>query len=222
MVFMEDSERAAAIARDHGVDAGLHVNLTTPFNAPRSSSRLIELQQKVSRFLRWHHLAPAIYHPGLAASFDYVVKAQIEEFERLYGTTLKRVDGHHHMHLCANVVFQDLLPLGSIVPRNFSFKREEKGCINRIYRRWQDRWLARRHRLTDFFFALSPGDPSRMERICDLASRCNVEVETHPAKPEEYAFLMDGELLRLAGKVSVARGYVLRPMDRAACAGATA
>src|SRR5204863_4002166 len=31
MVFMEDSERAAAEARQHSVDAGLHLNFTTPF-----------------------------------------------------------------------------------------------------------------------------------------------------------------------------------------------
>src|SRR5438445_7602395 len=31
MVFMEDSERAACIAREKGVDVGLHLNFTTPF-----------------------------------------------------------------------------------------------------------------------------------------------------------------------------------------------
>ena len=45
-----------------------------------------------------------VYHPGLASSFEYVVKAQLEEYERLYGAPANRVDGHHHMHLCANVV----------------------------------------------------------------------------------------------------------------------
>src|SRR6185369_10838794 len=32
MVFMEDSERAAALARQHRVDCGLHLNFTTPFD----------------------------------------------------------------------------------------------------------------------------------------------------------------------------------------------
>lgn len=35
MVFMEDSERAAHAAREHHVDAGLHLNFTTPFTASR-------------------------------------------------------------------------------------------------------------------------------------------------------------------------------------------
>src|SRR6266480_4217678 len=34
MVFMADSERAADTARERGIDAGLHVNFTTPFSAP--------------------------------------------------------------------------------------------------------------------------------------------------------------------------------------------
>src|SRR5579862_5616853 len=33
MVFMEDSERSAVLARRSGIDAGLHLNLTTPLSA---------------------------------------------------------------------------------------------------------------------------------------------------------------------------------------------
>jgi hypothetical protein len=32
MVFMEDSERAAARTREHGIEAGLHLNFTMPFS----------------------------------------------------------------------------------------------------------------------------------------------------------------------------------------------
>src|SRR5712671_5161398 len=45
MVFMEDSERAAAIAQERGIDAGLHLNLTTSFSAPRCSAKLIKYQE---------------------------------------------------------------------------------------------------------------------------------------------------------------------------------
>ena len=100
-----------------------------------------------------------------------------------------RVDGHHHMHLCANVQVQKLLPAGTIARRNFSFAPGEKGAVNRLYRRWQDRGLARRHRMTDFFFSLPPMDtPGRLEGICDLATRATVEVETHPVNRDEYRF----------------------------------
>lgn len=210
MVFMEDSQRAAILARQYGVDVGLHLNLTTRFSGPQCPSRLIELQQKLARFLRSHPLAPVIYHPGLASSFEYLVAAQLEEFERLYGAPANRVDGHHHMHLCANIFLQKLLPAGTIVRRNFSFAPGEKGTINRSYRRWQDHGLARRHHMTDFFFSLPPLDLRRLEKICELASSFDVEVETHPVNSLECKFLMDREFDRCAGNFSIARGYLLR------------
>jgi predicted glycoside hydrolase/deacetylase ChbG (UPF0249 family) len=211
MVFMEDSERGAELVRQHKVDAGLHLNLTTAFTAAECSPHLMREQAKVARFLTSSRWATVVYHPGLVAAFEYVVKAQLEEFERLYGASAGRVDGHHHMHLCANVYFQKLLPAGTITRRNFTFAAKEKGWVNRLYRRWQDRGMARRHRMTDFFFALPPMEPrSRLEKICALAERYDVEVECHPATPEEYRFLMDGEFRRCAGGVEVARGYVLR------------
>ena len=40
MVFMQDSERAAGIAREHGIEAGLHLNFTTPFSAPGTPAPL--------------------------------------------------------------------------------------------------------------------------------------------------------------------------------------
>src|SRR3954470_23920215 len=33
MVFMEDSERAAALTREHSIDTGLHLNLTSPLTS---------------------------------------------------------------------------------------------------------------------------------------------------------------------------------------------
>lgn len=223
MVWMEDSERAAVLARQQVVDAGLHLNLTTPFSAPRVPAVLADHQQKLGRFLMSYRFARVLYHPGLESAFDYVVKAQLEEFERLYGVPPNRVDGHHHMHLCANVFFQKLLPAETIVRRNFSFAPGEKGFINRYYRGWQDRGLARRHRMTDFFFSLPPLAPrSRLEAIFALADRFNVEVETHPVVPEEYAFLAGGEIFRCAGKVGVASAYQLRSLEHTAAAGAGA
>jgi hypothetical protein len=217
MLFMEDSERAAALARQHGVDVGLHLNLTTPFSAAQCPSRLADHQRRLSRFLTLSRFTRVMYHPGLTASFEYVVKAQLAEFERLYGAPASRVDGHHHMHLCANVFFQKLLPADTIVRRNFSFRRGEKSSINRFYRNWQDRRLARRHRMTDFFFPLPPLEPrSRLENFFALANRFNVEVETHPVVPEEYEFLVHGKLFCYAGKTGVASRYVLRSCGGAA------
>jgi len=209
MVFMEDSDRAAAIARDHGIDAGLHLNLTNPFSAPGCPPELAKLQGQIASCLRRHRLAPALFHPSLRRSFEYVVSAQIEEYQRLYGRFPARIDGHHHMHLCTDVLAGRLLPRNIIVRRSFSFSRGEKSWGNRFYRKSVDLILARRHRLTDFFFSVTPLEPNRLRQIAALARKRAVEVETHPVNPEEYRFLIGGEFTRLLADVRIAPCYAV-------------
>jgi hypothetical protein len=219
MVFMEDSERAAEIAKEKAVDCGLHLNFTTTFSASNCPPRLKEHQAVATRYLRGHRLAQAVYHPGLASSFKYLVEAQIEEFTRIFGVAPRRIDGHHHMHLCANVLFGGLLPAGTIARRNFSFSPGEKRKINRLYRSAIDRVLARRHSLTDYFYSFPPLEPSsRIDAIFSMARRFIVEVETHPVNPAEYKFLTSGEILRRAGDLPIAREYTDPARVRAAVA----
>ena len=210
MVFMDDSSRAADLARQHSVDAGLHLNFSSPFEASHCPPRLREHQRKVSSYLLRHRLAQVVFHPGLRGSFGYVVRQQIDEYRRLYGAEPARFDGHHHMHLCANVVFDHLIPAGAIVRRNFSFQAGEKSTANRRYRRWLDGRLARRFRLTDFLFNLQPmEDVTRLDRIFALARGSVVELETHPTIPAEYSFLTNGELLRRTGGAPVLSRFTL-------------
>jgi hypothetical protein len=205
MVFMADSERAAAIARERGVDAGLHLNFTTQFSATACPTRLVERQQEVAAYLLRRRLNQVVFHPGLARSFEYVVTAQLEEFHRLYGAQPERLDGHHHMHLSANVLVARLLPRGTVVRRNFSFQPGEKSLLNRLYRKAVDHRLARRHRLVDFLFSLPPLEPhDRLERIRSLARQFVVEVETHPINADEYRFLTGSEVARWIEEVSIA------------------
>ena len=211
MVFMADSTRAAAIARDHAIDAGLHLNLTLPFTGPDVPGELLQCQRQVATYLLRRRVNQAIFHPGLKGSFKYVVEAQLEEYTRLYGVMPASVDGHHHMHLCANVLLDELLPAGTSVRRNFSYVPGEKGFVNRLYRKFVDRWLARRYRLTDFFFALTPFEPSkRLQRIFSLSHNFIVEVETHPCVEEEYLYLTGNEFLRLAEALPLATHYARR------------
>ena len=204
MVFMEDSERAAAIAQERGIDTGLHLNLTTPFAAPNCPARLIERQRELAGHLLRHRLGPSAIAVPLHTDDALAVAAQRQEFSRLYGAEPQRVDGHHHMHLCANVLLGGLLPPGTLVRRNFSFQRGEKSFFNRCYRHVVDRILARQHRVVDFFFSLAPVEPaSRLLRIFSLARRFAVEIETHPVQPEEYRFLTGGAIFRFAHKARI-------------------
>lgn len=205
MVFMEDSERAAAIARESGLDVGIHLNFTTPFSAPRCPARLLEYQQRLARHLLRHRFAQVVFHPGLIRPFEYVVAAQLDEFRRLYEKDPDRLDGHHHMHLCANVLLGGLLPRRTVVRRNFSFQSGEKSFANLLFRRTVDSILARDHYLVDFFFSLPPLEPLyRLQRIFSLARHFAVEVEAHPVNLEEYRFLSEGGFSRCVGTLPIA------------------
>jgi hypothetical protein len=204
MVFMEDSERASALALERGIDAGLHLNFTAPFTAAASPAGVVERQNRIAAYLRRHRLAQIVFNPALMKSFEYVVAAQVDEFRRLYGADPARFDGHHHMHLCANVLVRGLVPPGTLVRRNFSFQPGEKGVVNRTYRRFIDGRLIRRHRLADYLFSLAPLEPSgRLERIFALARKHVVELETHPVQRDEYRFFMGGEMFRLTEGVRI-------------------
>jgi predicted glycoside hydrolase/deacetylase ChbG (UPF0249 family) len=209
MVFMEDSERAAAVARERGIDAGLHLNFTTLFSVANCPARLVEYQHKVAAYLLRNPLARGIFHPFLALSFEYLVAAQREEFRRLYGAEPKRFDGHHHMHLSANVLLGGLLPAGTLVRQHFSFESGEKALRNRVFRQLTRVALARRYRVVDFFFSLPPLEPpNRLKRIFSLAGQFVVEMETHPVNPKEYLFLTGGDIFRCAGDCPIAPRFV--------------
>jgi len=72
MVFMADSERAAWLARENGIDTGLHLNLTTPFDAAHCPARMIEQQRRIARYLQSSRFAYGrcfirAWHPRSAA-----------------------------------------------------------------------------------------------------------------------------------------------------------
>jgi hypothetical protein len=208
MVFMEDSERAAEIALEYNVDVGLHLNFTTPFQSPGCPAWLVERQYELSEYLKRHPFARVFYHPRLARSFEDIVAAQLDEFRRLYHRAPERLDGHHHMHLCANVLFGGLLPNGTIVRRNFSFLPGEKSLMNRLYRKAMDSVLARKHRVVDLFFSLPPLEPAcRLQRMFSLASHFVIEVETHPINPDEYRYLTEGEIYSQTRDVPIASRF---------------
>jgi hypothetical protein len=204
MVFMSDSVRAARIALERGIEVGLHLNLTTPFSQDSYSGHLLAAQGQIASYLRASRLAQTVFHPRLHTAFSDVVARQLEEFARLYGRRPDRIDGHHHMHLCANVVLARLLPRGTLVRRNFSFQPGEKSYWNRLYRRVLDRLLATRHDLVDYFFSLAPlNSPGRLQRIASLSRTAIVEVETHPTQADEYLLLTANTLPNELGQTEI-------------------
>jgi chitin disaccharide deacetylase len=195
MVFMQDSERAFPLATASGLDVGLHVNFTESFTGPDVPSSLRRNHERIRRFLRANKYALIIHNPFLRKAFREVFAAQVNEFARLYGRTPLRFDGHQHMHLCSNMILDRILPRGAKVRRSFSFDAGEKNFVNRYYRGIIDRRLAARHRIGDFFFALSQHLPfPRLQRVVVLAKRYDVELMAHPQVTIEFEALLSDEL----------------------------
>lgn len=192
MVFMRDSERAARLAQVAKLDVGLHLNFTEPFSATGCSSRLVAAQTSLARFLRRNRYAQLVYNPALRKQFAESYYAQTIEFARLFGgAPPSHVDGHHHMHLCANLLLSNLVPADTKMRRNHSFGPGDKSWLNRLYRRSVDRWLSRRYRLPDYLFDLCQSLQSqRLDRALALARTGTVEIMTHPIASAESEFLL--------------------------------
>lgn len=201
MVFMDDSERAAELARQNNLDVGLHLNYGENFTGKGLAGQLCRFQANIVRFLDLNRFALVLYNPFLRNEFRYSYQAQMEEFLRLYGRPPTHVDGHKHYHLCSNVLLGQILPPGSKVRRGFTFFNGEKGALKLAYRRIVDRSLARKYILTDYFFSLtSVLKNDQVGRMVDLAKDSSVELMTHPDYKLEYDFLMgDGFAKAFAG-----------------------
>lgn len=209
MVFMEDSARAASLATGTGLEVGLHLNFTLPFTGPDINIRLRAHQNRIVSYLTRGILPQVLYNPFLRNSFAVVYRSQAEEFLRLYGRPPNFYNGHHHTHLCANVLAGKVLPAESRVRRTFTFSAGEKGLFNRLYRALLDLRIDKRFISTDCFFNIMPiSDTERLRKIVARAVEKNVEIEVHPENDEESEFLLGREFQDLLN--SADRGCYMR------------
>ena len=195
MVFMQDSERAARLVKGYELDdVGLHLNFSEEFTDKNCSETLKEAQGRIIRFLKRTKYAQLLYNPFLRKTFAYSYHAQVHEFVRLFERSPSHIDGHHHMHLCANLLLSKVFPTGMKLRRNFSFWPGEKSFLNRAYRGLVDCWLARRHRLPDYFFDLTQCiQENKLDRVIVLAKSNDVELMTHPVVKAETDYLLSDE-----------------------------
>jgi predicted glycoside hydrolase/deacetylase ChbG (UPF0249 family) len=209
MVFMSDSERAAELAKENEVDAGLHLNFSEAFTDGRCPGSLRDCHNRIVGFLKRNKYAQILYNPSLRKEFAYSYNAQAEEFLRLFGRAPSHIDGHHHMHLCANMLLSNMIAAGMKMRRNFSFWPGEKSLLNRTYRALVDRWLARRYQLADYFFDLTQCiRDEKLDRVVALAKSNNVELMTHPMLQFESEYLMSDQFQVMLQRLEVG-GYAL-------------
>jgi predicted glycoside hydrolase/deacetylase ChbG (UPF0249 family) len=210
MVFMSDSRRAAKLAKDYQLDdVGLHLNFSEEFTDPKCPETLKQRHKRIIKFFRQSKYAQLLYNPFLRQAFAYSYRAQLEEFMQLFARSPSHIDGHHHMHLCANLLLSNLIPAGTKMRRNFSFWPVEKSWLNRKYRALVDRWLGRRYQLTDYFFDLTQCiEGKKMDRVAALAKSKNVELMTHPQVSTEEEYLMGDAFREILQRLEVG-GYAL-------------
>ncbi|MGH2859559.1 MAG: ChbG/HpnK family deacetylase [Solirubrobacteraceae bacterium] len=104
MVWMRDSERAAALARAAAAPVGLHLNLVEPYTSGGVPTPVAERQRRIAARLRDATAAGHLYHPGWRTDVELCVADQMRRFVELYGRPPTHFDGHRHMHLVANAL----------------------------------------------------------------------------------------------------------------------
>ncbi len=190
MVFMEDSELAAELAKSTTVEIGLHLNLCETLSGKNVPGNVFRAHQRVARFLESSKYALIFYHPFLTKQFRIVYEAQVQEFFRLYGRYPAFLNGHKHRHLCTNMLLDEIIPHAFRIRRSFSFWAGDKSLPNRLYRRLVDSWIKRRYTLTNYFFSLRYClAENRMPKVEEMAHRGTVELMVHPVNPEEAEYL---------------------------------
>lgn len=205
MVFMEDSARAAALALQTNLEVGLHLNFTLPFSSDKISQKLREHQNRIVSYLTKNKLVQIIYNPLLTDSFRFIYKSQYEEFTRLYGRRPVFYNGHHHMHLCANVLASKMIPRGARVRGTFTFRAGEKNYFNLLYRYILHGIISRRFISTDYFYNLPLQNNERLKNIFNLAVENTVEIVVHPENNEEIDFLLSNQYQRLIDTVGIGK-----------------
>lgn len=202
MVFMQDSERAAYIGLEHNLEIGLHLNFDEQFTADHPTEVLKEYQNRVATFLTRNKFSQVIYNPFLTTQFEYLYKAQYDEFIRLYRRPPSHINGHGHKHLCSNVLLGRIIPDGSRVRRSFTFMKGERHTVNRVYRRGVDALVKRRYITTDMFFASNPSEQqSSLKRKVELAENHDVELMVHLSSQRDLEYLMQQNFIDIISEV---------------------
>lgn len=214
MVFMEDSQRAAELAKEHRLDLGLHLNFTQRIVQPISDQSFLNHHNRIIQYLTSGKYHFSIYNLTLKKSFDYVFNAQLEEYQRLLGDAPTHFDGHHHMHLCANMIFGKVIPREQFVRRNFTFNPGDKSQLNRTYRLFIDRVLKRSYYIVDFLYSLSERlKLGRLNNDLMYAKDFNVELQTHPEQKIEFQWLTKGPGVHLANNYEIGNFPLLRNLS---------
>jgi chitin disaccharide deacetylase len=197
LVWMADSDRAAALSSRETLPIGLHLNLIEPFTAPDVPDAVATTQRGVVERLSSGGIRAQMYHPGWSREFERSIGDQLSRFQELYGRMPTHIDGHRHMHLALNVLFARALgpvkrcrrPLALSIPESPASKRAVRALVHRL--------IQLRFTTTDWFFSIRALHPelggSGIDEKLGLASLDSVEVMVHPGVQDELGVLRSTE-----------------------------
>jgi chitin disaccharide deacetylase len=186
MVWMSDSDRAAAVAMERGLPIGLHLNLTQPLNGTLTPEPVRARQHEVTTYLSRDTWSTTKLRGAQAQLVTDVVGEQLERFRELYGEPT-HVDGHHHVHL--HPVVQAAIPDTLPVRPPLRHPRKAAGRMNREERALHKRFLAPR-----FAFAFEHVHPALGGYGLDALGRAHsevLEVMVHPPDGQQDALAAD-------------------------------
>jgi len=207
MVFQADTERSAEMSAKLSIPTGLHINLTVPFHGNRTAIDLQRQQRTLSSVLgtssgrSWSRHIPRALTP-IARLIRLSVRAQLSEFQRVFGHEPTHIDSHHHIHgSVAFVSSQREIPLGTRMRRNFT--RDANLSDNDRKAAWMralidSKVITRRYRTTNSLIPIGTGIAPELPRLVRGRS---IEVVTHPYWPSDREILLSDEWLSALANV---------------------
>jgi predicted glycoside hydrolase/deacetylase ChbG (UPF0249 family) len=207
MVWMDDSDRAAALAREAGLPTGLHLNLVQAYTGRDVPPDARERQSRLAKQLsaRRARINQLLYDPRLRTAIGAVVRDQLSNFRESFAAEPTHVDGHHHAHLMANVLFSSALPSGTRMRRSLSFLPGERSAVDRTLRRSRQALMARRFKTPDWLFDICDihpelGGTGLSEKLA-LSASGSVEVMVHAGVDRETELLLGAEWRRTVAEL---------------------
>ncbi|HET7445867.1 MAG TPA: ChbG/HpnK family deacetylase [Solirubrobacterales bacterium] len=199
MVAMADSERAFGLAAELGLPLGLHLNLTTPFDAAAVAPELRARQARAVAYFAGSPRRRLLYDPRARGLLDACVGDQLDLFAAAAGMAAAHADGHQHVQTCPTVLATPALGRVSSLRRAHGFVAGGSPAAHG-YRRIVNFGLRRRFR-SALFVSLRDLHPDLggvgLERLAELARDRKVEVMVHPAWDDEREVLLSPAWKRL-------------------------
>jgi chitin disaccharide deacetylase len=194
LVWMEDSCRAAEMARREGIPVGLHLNLIEPFSAADVPEAVAATQRRVVERLRHRGIDTRLFHPGWSADFERCIGDQLARFHELYGHPPTHIDGHQHMHLVPNALLARALGSVGRCRRPVNRRSTESRAHKRAFNAALARLMRPRFVTTEWCFSIRSLHPglggSHSDGRLALARDHSVEVMVHPGWEDERAVLL--------------------------------